>query len=77
MNAKELIKLLMVEQNVTDADLARRLDISQAALWERISPKKSNNMSVHCVVEMLDALDYELCAVPRGARTPAGTLKLD
>lgn len=60
MTAKELIKNLMTEKKVTNADMARALGISQAALWDRLNPKKTNNMTIVNLSKMLQQLDYEI-----------------
>lgn len=60
MTAKELIKSLMTEKKVTNADMARALGISQAALWDRLNPKKTNNMTIVNLSKMLEQLGYEI-----------------
>ena len=40
MTGREIIKLIMEEQGVTNAELAARLNITQAALWDRLNNKK-------------------------------------
>ena len=46
MTAKELVKTLMVEKDVSNAEMANALGITQAALWDRLNPKKTNNMTI-------------------------------
>lgn len=60
MTGKELIKNLMTEKKVTNADMARALGISQAALWDRLNPKKTNNMTIVNLSKMLEQLGYEI-----------------
>lgn len=66
MNAKEIIKTLMNEKEVTNADMAGALNISQAALWDRLNPNKTNNMTVNKLNSMLRYLGYDLVIIPRG-----------
>lgn len=66
MTAKEIVKTLMVEKEVTNADMAAALQISQAALWDRLNPKKTDNMTVKKLNSMLRHLGYDLVIMPRG-----------
>lgn len=60
MTAKELVKSLMVEKDVSNAEMANALGITQAALWDRLNPKKTNNMTIGKLNDMLSKLGYEL-----------------
>jgi predicted XRE-type DNA-binding protein len=60
MTAKELIKTLMLQEEISNAEMARKLNITQAALWDRLNSKKTDNMTVGRLIEMLNHLDYEL-----------------
>lgn len=60
MTAKELVKTLMVEKDVSNAEMANALGITQAALWDRLNPKKTNNMTIGKLNDMLSKLGYEL-----------------
>lgn len=60
MTAKELVKALMVEKDMSNAEMANALGITQAALWDRLNPKKTNNMTIGKLNDMLSKLGYEL-----------------
>lgn len=60
MTVKELVKTLMVEKDVSNAEMANALGITQAALWDRLNPKKTNNMTIGKLNDMLSKLGYEL-----------------
>lgn len=60
MTSKELVKTLMVEKDVSNAEMANALGITQAALWDRLNPKKTNNMTIGKLNDMLSKLGYEL-----------------
>ena len=60
MTAKELVKTLMVEKDVSNAEMANAVGITQAALWDRLNPKKTNNMTIGKLNDMLSKLGYEL-----------------
>lgn len=66
MTAKEIVKTLMIEKEVTNADMAAALQITQAALWDRLNPKKTDNMTVKKLNSMLRHLGYDLVIMPRG-----------
>jgi len=74
--ASEVIARLMAEQNVSKADLARRLNKSRAWVTQLLSGKA--NMTVRTLAEVVYALDSEvkLHAQPPGSKAagkPAGT----
>ena len=71
MKARELIKVIMEKQAVNNACMADRLNITQAALWDRLNTKKARDIPVSMLSEMLRALDYKVVIVPRSSRVPA------
>ena len=40
MNSKEIVKLIMEQKGVTNAEMASALNISQAAMWDRLKTEK-------------------------------------
>lgn len=66
MTGREIVKTLMNEKNVSNADMANRLHISQAALWDRLNNKKIKDIPLSTMCEMLAAIDCDLLVVPRG-----------
>lgn len=66
MNARQIIKELMASKNITNADMAHRLSITQAALWDRLNTKKTKDIPVSTLCEMLAVMDYDVIIVPRG-----------
>lgn len=69
MTSKELIKMLMNERDMTNADMAKQLGISQAALWDRLN-KQSNNMSIAKMNSMLELLGYKIVLIPKDTPIP-------
>ena len=65
MSGREIIKQIMEEQGVTNAELAARLNISQAALWDRLNNKKVKDIPLSLLTEMLRMLDYTVQIAPR------------
>lgn len=77
MTSKEIVNNLMREQGVSNAEMAAKLNLTQAALWDRLNPKKTNNMTVKKFNEILKMLDYKIVAVPRKTRLPEGGFEVD
>ena len=77
MTSKEIVNNLMRAQGVRNAEMAVKLNLTQAALWDRLNPKKTNNMTIKKFNEMLKMLDYKIVAVPRKTRLPEGGFEVD
>ena len=71
MKARELIKVIMEKQDVSNARMADRLNITQATLWDRLNTKKAKDIPVSLLSEMLRVLDYKVVLVPRSSRIPS------
>ena len=65
MNEKEIVIKLMEEQGKTNAQMAAALNISPAAMWDRLNNPKTKNMTVNKLNEILRILDCELVIMPR------------
>ena len=65
MNSKELVRKLIEEKGISQADVAATMSITPAALWDRISSKKTSSLSVKKLNEILRALGYEIVIMPR------------
>lgn len=65
MTGREIIKEIMNEQGVTNAEMAFKLEITQAALWDRLNNKKVKDIPLSLLSEMLRELDYTVQIVPR------------
>ena len=65
MTGREIIKQIMEEQGVTNAELAAKLNISQAALWDRLNNKKVKDIPLSLLTDMLRMLDYTVQITPR------------
>ena len=79
MTGREIIKEVMKEQGITNAELAARLNITQAALWDRLNNKKVKDIPMSLMSEMLRMLDYTIQIVPRtqDKENPKRTYKVD
>ena len=70
MKGREIIKAVMEKQGESNADLASKLSISPAALWDRLNSKKVKDIPVSLLQEMLRAMNYKVIVVPRSTRLP-------
>ena len=79
MTGREIIKEIMNEQGMTNADMASRLGITQAALWDRLNNKKVKDIPLSLLSEMLRVLDYTVQITPRKQDKdhPKSTYKVD
>lgn len=70
MTSKELIKTLMTEHDITNAEMAKALGITQAAFWDRLNPKKSDNTTVTKLNAMLSIMGYKIVVIPDDLAVP-------
>ncbi len=75
MNGREIIKDIMLKQDISNSVLANRLGITQAALWDRIDTqprtgKPRKDIPVSLLSEMLQVMDYKVMIVPTSTRVP-------
>lgn len=75
MTGREIIKHIMKHQGITNATLANRLEITQAALWDRLDtqPRKGKprkDIPVSLLAETVQSLDYKVVVVPSNTRIP-------
>ena len=71
MKGREIIKAIMDKQGESNADLAGKLGITQAALWDRLNSKKVKDIPVSLLQEMLRVMNYKVIVVPRSTRLPS------
>lgn len=69
MNGREIIKAIMELKNITNAVLASELEITQAALWDRLDtqPRKNKprkDIPVSLLSEMVNIMGYKVVVVP-------------
>lgn len=66
MTGKSAILMLMEKHGVNNNDMANALGITRAALWARLDPRKSDNITVNTLQEMLEVMGYEVVIVRKG-----------
>jgi len=60
MTGRDIIKKLMEDETVTNAQLAKRLDVTQATLWARLNNQNVKDMPLTVFNDMLNALGYDI-----------------
>lgn len=77
MRGREVLKAVMEHQDITNAILAKRLNITSAAVWERLNNKNVKDIPVSLLSEMLQALNYKIIVVPEDTELPEGGYQID
>lgn len=65
MNEKEIIIKLMEEQNIGITELAVKMKLKPATLWDRIKSPKNKSLTTIKLNEILLHLGYEIVLMPR------------
>ena len=65
MNEKEIIVKLMEEQNIGLTELAVKMKLKPATLWDRIKSPKNKSLTTIKLNEILLHLGYEIVLMPR------------
>ncbi len=68
MNGREIIKDIMVKEGKTNAEIAYSLGITQAAMWDRLNNKKTRDIPLSTLTEMLRVLGYKVVITPRNTK---------
>jgi len=77
MRGRDIIKSIMDANSITNATLAHRLGITNAAIWDRLNNKGVKDLSVSTLSDMARNLDYKVVVVPRNSRIPEGGYEVD
>lgn len=64
MKARDIVKEIMTRKELGNAEFARVLNITPAALWDRLNTKKAKDIPVSTMNEMLTALGYKIAIIP-------------
>lgn len=77
MRGREIIKIIMEQKGISNADMAARLQIKPTALWDRLNTKKAKDIPVSTMTEMVRQLDYKVIVVPRSTRVPSDGFEIE
>lgn len=67
MTGRELIKTLMQETGITNAQMAATMNLSQATIWERLNNTKTRDIPLSTFCDMVDALNYTVVVLPKAS----------
>lgn len=70
MKTQEIIKSILQEKGMINADFARQLGITPATLCERLKTKDKREMSFDSFLTMLRSLGYSIEVVPNREKNP-------
>lgn len=70
MKARDIVKEIMTNKELGNAEFARVLNITPATLWDRLNTKKAKDIPVSTLNEMLIALGYKIAIVPDDTAIP-------
>lgn len=76
MNAAETIREIARNAGKSYTDLAREEGVAPQTVQKRLRGD-GLGFTVGTLCKMLDALDYELAALPKGSDLPDGSYKVD
>ena len=76
MTGKMAVKMLMDRYGIKTNEMAMRIGLSRSALWSRINPRTSDNMTVRTLSEMLHELGYKLVIVRSGKKPEQGEVEI-
>lgn len=77
MKGREIIKIIMEQKGISNADMAARLQIKPTALWDRLNTKKAKDIPVSTLTEMVRQLDYKVIVVSRSTRVPSDGFEIE
>ena len=64
MTGREIVKSIMEKQGISNADMAKRLNITNAAMWDRVNSPKVKDIPLSILSDMLRVMDYKIQIVP-------------
>ena len=70
MRGREILKAIMNIQRISNADLAKRLHVSNATIWERLNNKNVKDIPVSLLSEMVSVMGYKVIVVPEYTTLP-------
>ena len=63
VSGREALKYLQEREGITNAEYARRLNITPAALWDRLNNKKVKDIPCSLLSEMCEVLGCKVMVV--------------
>lgn len=70
MRGRDIMKAIMKQEEIENAELAKKLEVSNATIWERLNNKNVKDIPVSLMNEMVRAMGYKVIVVPLDCRIP-------
>lgn len=70
MKARDIVKQIMSEKDVGNAEFAHKLDIKPTALWQQLNGS-NDNPTINRLVAMVETLGYKIIIAPVDHEVPA------
>lgn len=77
MTGKDIVKKIMEEQTVSNAELAHKLSVKPTAMWDRLNNAKSKDLNVSLLSSMVRVLGYKIQIVPTNKKLPDGGFEVE
>lgn len=77
MTGKDVVKKIMEEQSVSNAELAHKLSVKPTAMWDRLNNVKSKDLNVSLLSAMIRVLGYKIQIVPINKKLPDGGFEVE
>ena len=77
MRGRDILKEVMTAKSLSNAELAKRLNVSNATIWDRLNNKNVKDIPVSLMTTMLRAMDYKVIVVPASTRLPEGGYEVE
>ena len=77
MTGKDIVKKIMEEQSVSNAELAHKVSVKPTAMWDRLNNAKSKDLNVSLLSSMVRVLGYRIQIVPISKKLPDGGFEVE
>ena len=77
MTGKDIVKKIMEEQSVSNAELAHKVSVKPTAMWDRLNNAKSKDLNVSLLSSMVRVLGYKIQIVPVNKKLPDGGFEVE
>ena len=77
MTSKEIVKTIMEQKNISNAELAHQVGIKPTAMWDRLNNTNSKDLNVALLNGMLRALGYKIQIVPYNKKNTDGVFEVE
>ena len=77
MTGKEIVKKIMEEQGVSNAEIAHKVSVKPTAMWDRLNNVKIKDLNVSLLSPMVRALGFKIQIVQINKKLPDGGFEVE